>query len=208
MKHVKLTYSFGLIFLVLGCQYSEPTESGSISNQDSNIPNQTYGIGEVLYSRQNSLWLLKSDSSVVSGYVKEFYPDGALFREFGVIAGKKEGISSTYFDDGRLKFLDTFQKNRLNGMVKRWTMESGYQLIAELYYVDGKLHGEQKKWYPTGELHKRMNLKMGREEGMQQAFRKNGAIYANYESRNGRIFGLKRSNLCYELDNEQIVSQR
>ncbi|MEM7512572.1 MAG: toxin-antitoxin system YwqK family antitoxin, partial [Bacteroidota bacterium] len=44
----------------------------------------------------------------------------------------------------------------------------------------------------------------GKEEGLQQAWRENGKIYNNYEAKNGRIFGLKRANLSYELDNEII----
>lgn len=44
----------------------------------------------------------------------------------------------------------------------------------------------------------------GREEGMQKAWRENGKIYNNYEAKNGRIFGLKRANLCYELENEEV----
>ena len=47
-----------------------------------------------------------------------------------------------------------------------------------------------------------MNLAMGKAKGMQQAWRENDEIYNNYEAKKGRIFGLKKANLCYELDNE------
>ena len=62
----------------------------------------------------------------------------------------------------------------------------------------------QKKWYVTGELFKQTNINQGREEGMQQAWRKNGKLYVNYEAKNGRIFGMRKANLCYELDDEKI----
>ena len=45
---------------------------------------------------------------------------------------------------------------------------------------------------------------MGREEGIQQAYRKNGALYANYEAKKGRIFGLKKASLCFELEGQKI----
>ena len=45
---------------------------------------------------------------------------------------------------------------------------------------------------------------MGKEEGIQQAFRKNGDLYANYEAKNGRIFGLKKASLCFGLENQKI----
>ena len=126
-------------------------------------------------------------------------------QKFGVIEGKKEGAKWSYYPDGSPKFVENYKDNRLHGAVKRWGIQDKYQLLAHLQYSEGKLDGLQKKWYTTGELHKVLNMKAGKEEGMQRAYRKNGALYANYEARNGRIFGLKRSNLCYELDNEQIV---
>lgn len=45
---------------------------------------------------------------------------------------------------------------------------------------------------------------MGMEEGIQQTFRKNGALYANYEAKEGRIFGLKKAALCYGLEDQSI----
>ena len=83
-------------------------------------------------------------------------------------------------------------------------MDSNHVLISQLHYQFGKAHGKQTQWYTTGELYKVINLNMGREEGVQQAFRKNGALYANYEAREGRIFGLKKAALCYGLEDEKI----
>ena len=68
----------------------------------------------------------------------------------------------------------------------------------------GKAHGTQTQWYATGELYKKLNLNMGKEDGMQQAFRKNGVLYANYEAKSGRGFGLRKSALCYGLEEEKI----
>ena len=49
---------------------------------------------------------------------------------------------------------------------------------------------------------------MGKEEGIQQAFRKNGDLFANYEARAGRFFGLKKSALCYELEDEDVQFEK
>ena len=46
----------------------------------------------------------------------------------------------------------------------------------------------------------------GQEEGLQRAWRQNGKLYVNYEAKHGRIFGLKRASLCYELNDENIVT--
>lgn len=163
-----------------------------------------YNRDEVMYDTKTSLWM-NSDSSKLTGYVLEFFDQGDLFKKFMVVNGKKEGEQITYFSDGRIKFLEHFHENKMHGEVNRWSMDNGYALVAQLNYSNGKLNGKQMKWYATGEIHKVMHLKEGKEDGLQQAFRKNGALYANYEAKNGRVFGLKRSNLCYELDNEEII---
>ena len=56
-------------------------------------------------------------------------------------------------------------------------------------------------------IFQKINLNMGREEGVQQAFRKNGALFANYEAKDGRIFGLKRATLCFSLEEEDIQDE-
>ncbi|MFK7749990.1 MAG: toxin-antitoxin system YwqK family antitoxin, partial [Kordia sp.] len=65
----------------------------------------------------------------------------------------------------------------------------------------------QEQWYKTGEKFKRINIVNGKEEGLQQAWRKNGKLFNNYEAKNGRFFGLKRSGLCYELQNEVVQTK-
>ena len=59
-----------------------------------------------------------------------------------------------------------------------------------------------------GRALQKAELKNGKEEGMQQAFRKNGVAYANYEAREGRIFGLKKTALCYGLEDENLKSKK
>lgn len=172
----------------------EPFEAASNISADS-----------VYYDLASSTWFYLSDSSFVTGNIIDLFPDGNIARVNPVRNGKRNGEQRTYFPNGKLKGLETYSQNRLNGLKKRWSQKNGYQLVALLHYRNGKLDGEQRKWYDTGELYQILNIKMGKEEGLQRAFRKNGALYANYEVVKGRTFGLKRSNLCYELDNEQVV---
>ena len=79
-----------------------------------------------------------------------------------------------------------------------------HTLVSQLNYRLGKANGEQRKWYPSGEIYKIMNFDNGIESGIQKAYRKNGTLYANYEARNGRSYGLKKSKLCYSLENEKV----
>ena len=191
--------------MLIGCQVTDQHTSVEETREQVVIPDVAFMHTNVVYDRSRSLWLNKMDSSRLSGYINESYSDGTLLKKFSVYEGRLEGVSFTYFPNGKLRFSETYKDGKLHGEVKRWKLDHGYQLVAQLSYQKGKLHGEQKKWYNTGELNYLMQMNEGREEGIQQAFRKNGALYANYEARNGRTFGMKRSNLCYELDNEQVV---
>lgn len=192
------------IALLLGACDKKESQSAEV-RKTVQVPEVAWNASEVFYDRGESLWKTKSDSSTVSGKIKTYFQDGAIASTIPVFEGKKEGTQLTYFQDGKLRFLETYSNNKLNGVVKRWGIAEGYQLLAELNYENGRLHGEQKKWFASGELHKLMNMKKGKEHGLQKAYRKNGVLYANYEAVEGRTFGLRRSNLCFELNDEKVV---
>ena len=172
------------------------------------IPDKILAFDEVFYDKGESLWRHVTDSSLASGCILDHYPDHTISKKIRVFEGKREGASLTFFANGELQISEEYKNNRLNGEVKRWSQKNGYVQVALLQYQAGRLHGEQKKWYDTGELHKVLNMNRGKEEGMQKAYRKNGAFYANYQALNGRSFGMKRSNLCVELNDEKIVKRK
>ncbi|MEO9477449.1 MAG: membrane-binding protein [Cyclobacteriaceae bacterium] len=192
-----------VLLIIIGC--NRPDGRPASVDLIKTVPDIEWKTEETYYDRMTSTWRFSADSNVVSGYIISSFESGAIEKKIGLVEGRKEGLQLTYYPNGQLKFSESYSDNKLNGTVKRWGIEEGYQMLAELNYKDGKLHGVQRKWYATGELHKLMQVYNGVENGMQKAFRKNGALYANYEAKNGRTFGLKRSNLCYELDNEQVV---
>jgi len=74
------------------------------------------------------------------------------------------------------------------------------------FYKKGVATGTQKEWYKNGQLFKKYTLINGQEVGLQQAWRENGQLYNNYVAKAGKIYGLKRSNLCFKLQNEQIIA--
>lgn len=166
------------------------------------VPINQIDKSKLTYDRFKSMWLL--DSVPYSGFAITNYEDGKVNEKFGILKGKKQNESITYFPDGRYKSISHYKRGKLHGEKKTWVQDSLYLLISHLNYQNGRVHGKQKKWYPTGELFKVLNLNMGKEEGMQQAYRKNGALYANYEAKDGRIFGLKKAALCYGLEEEKI----
>lgn len=200
--------SFKVLILAvyfISCSEKEATTvtpSIDSTNKFIEIPETTISKDSLVYNSQESVW--KLNNRIYSGYAINFYNDGQLKEKFGILNGKKQNQSIYWYSDGHYKDVANYYKGKLSGDKKTWSSDSSHTLLSHLKYVSGKPHGEQIKWYSTGELFKKLNLNMGKEEGIQQAYRKNGVIYANYEAREGRIFGLKKAALCFGLEKQKI----
>lgn len=166
------------------------------------IPDIEIDKSELTFNAKNSVWSFKDHR--FSGFAVSFFQDSTLKQKFGILDGKKQNEDVEMYQDGHVKRSANYHNGRLQGAKKAWSADSSHVLMSSLNYHLGKLHGVQKKWYPTGEIFKILNLYKGEEKGLQQAFRLNGDLFANYEAREGRIFGLKRAALCFGLDDESI----
>lgn len=166
------------------------------------VPETTVDKALLTYDRMISVWM--HNGALFSGNAVSKFADGSLKERFGVLNGRKQNEAISWHPTGQVKNMAHFHLGKLHGEKKTWSEDSTHILIAHLNYVHGKAHGEQKFWYPTGEIFKIIHLEMGREEGIQQAFRKNGKLFANYEAKAGRIFGLKKAALCFGLEDQKL----
>ena len=201
-----------LIFLFVlntGCDKSKSEKDSRLAiSTESNIiiPNVIKELSDLNYNPNNSHWTF--DGQIFSGYAVSYFPNQTLKEKIGILEGKKHNASLKWYADGHLQRSAQYAGGKLDGSKKTWSPDSLHVLVSHLNYQRGKLHGIQTKWYPTGEIFKVLNLKNGKEEGMQKGYRKNGDLYANYEAREGRIFGLKKAALCYGLEDEKIQYAR
>ncbi|MEQ8711956.1 MAG: membrane-binding protein [Cyclobacteriaceae bacterium] len=201
-----------LLTLMLGVGLIGCFEKGATTERYStpfieaplDIPYITIDKSQLFYVRKKSVWTFKNQ--LYSGYAISYYEDGNPKEKFGILEGRKQNQAIEWYPDGHYKRLTNYLDGKLSGDKKVWSSDSSHILLSHLQYDKGKLHGEQKKWYPSGELFQKLNFDTGKEEGLQQAFRKNGALFANYEAREGQVFGLKRATLCYGLSAETILS--
>lgn len=194
---------------IIGCSQRNTTETASTISNDIiflEIPDTLVLKSNLKYQTSTSRWLL--DNNLFSGYAVSYFEDTILSEKFGILEGKKQNEEIKYFKDGHVQHQAHYHEGKLQGTKKTWSSDSSHVLLSHLNYASGKVHGEQKKWYPSGELFKKLNLNMGKEEGLQQAFRKNGDLYANYEAKNGRIFGLKKAALCFGIEDENIQYEK
>jgi len=204
MKHLLLSLC-AIIMALSSCtndRFSETSITEVRSDTAIQIPNIMINKDSVQFDNAVSRWM--QDTSLYSGYIESYYINGTIKEREGVWNGVKHGPSQKWYVDGHLKRIMHYHMGKLNGEKKQWSADSNHTLVANFQFKDGKVHGKQTKWYNTGELYQILHLNNGKEEGLQQAYRKNGVLYANYEVKNGRIFGLKKSSLCYGLKDENI----
>lgn len=137
-----------------------------------------------------------------NGYATKYHYNGQLVEKTGFLNGKREGPALKWHEDGTLASKKNYAENRLEGMAHTWWPNG--QLSSESHYENRVRQGEQKRWYPNGQLARIMNFNHGKEEGLQQAWLQTGGFYVNYEAKNGRFFGMKRTNLCYQVKDGEI----
>jgi len=140
-----------------------------------------------------------------NGFAVSYYPNGQLASRLGYYDGKKQGLAKVWYTDGTLAKQSYYNENQLEGKLKSWWPDG--TLGAESNYKNRARHGVQKKWFASGQLARKTTYIDGLENGLQQAWLENGKIYVNYEAKNGRVFGLKRTNLCYQLKDENVQYQ-
>jgi len=142
------------------------------------------------------------NTEAFSGFAITRFKTGQLAEKIGYTNGKKEGAALKWNKEGVLTSEKFYNENRLEGTAKTWWPNGN--LSSESNYSNRVRHGIQKRWYPNGQLAQLRNFSFGKEEGIQQAWLKTGKLYANYEAKNDRFFGMKRSNLCYQLKDGKV----
>ena len=152
----------------------------------------------------NGVW--SYNDKPYNGYAVKENAQGQHIEKLGFYQGKRQGVAKTWFNNGVLKLESHYKQNKLEGSYISW-WNNGV-LAMDANYTNGKLQGVQKQWYYTGVLAKQRNLVDGKENGIQQAWLKNGKMYVNYEAKNGRIFGMRRANSCYQLENEVVITKK
>ncbi|PQJ78859.1 hypothetical protein BTO18_06525 [Polaribacter porphyrae] len=196
---MRLTNYLILIICVFGaCKNQAPENTKLVA--EKTIKNTFINKNQLKLNPLKGQWFY--NDKPFNGFGIKLYDNDSLSEKTGYYNGKREGEDFMYFNNGTIKRKAFYVDNKLHGKKLNY-LESG-QIMAESNYINGERHGIQKIWYASGQLAKQRNLNKGKEEGLQKAWLENGTVYVNYEAKNGRIFGMKRANLCYKLKNEEV----
>lgn len=202
MKAIKL-FSLIISVFIFGCNSLTNNENRAVDSinkikiDTTNIVNKD----SLVLNGNLGVWSYKSEPFY--GYAVKFYSNDSIKEKTGFVKGKKQGVYNVWFENGVLKLESYYDQNVLQGIYKSW-WNNGV-LASESNYVDGRKQGLERKWFDNGNVSKRRNLLDGRENGLQQAWLDNGKLYVNYEAKNGRIFGMRRANSCYKLEDEVVT---
>ncbi len=186
----------GLLFGIVACQ-----------QESDNLP-QTKPAKTLQLVLDDSLQLRPEEGLVYylgkpfSGSGISYYTKETKASQIDYVAGKKNGWYKKWYPSGVLSFESAYLNGKQHGLTKTWWKNGN--LRSESNFQNGVADGLQKQWYESGTKFKFQRLTSGKEEGIQQSWRENGKIYNNYEAKNGRIFGLKRATLCFELEDELV----
>ena len=78
--------------------------------------------------------MLRSNGKRVTGIVDVVY-DGIKVAEVNYENGKKNGLMTGYYSNGKIKLISRFLNDKLNGKVKQWS-EDGERRIDAIYVND------------------------------------------------------------------------
>ncbi|WP_372937148.1 toxin-antitoxin system YwqK family antitoxin [Seonamhaeicola sp.] len=206
MNVLKLTFIIILISCIVSCKQESNKKVDIANNEEQSILIDSLTVlkTDLVLNPIEGKWYYKGNP--FNGYSVKYYANGALAEKLGFIKGKREGVGRRWSKTGVLREEFYYKYNRLDGTYKMW-WDNGV-LEAEINYVNGLKQGEEKEWYPNGKLAKLRQLVDDKEHGLQKAWLQNGKLYVNYEAKNGRIFGMKRANSCYKLEDEVVIKNK
>ena len=185
------------------------TELISCSSGDSNQPmvnakrsslynNVTVEENDKQLKLQNGIYYYKD--ALLSGDIISHYTGGEINEKSSYISGKQEGYSFVWFENGTMQSKRYYVNGEKHGTHYGWYADGSNRF--EYNFDNGINSGTSTEWYNSGQIAKKTVYANGNEESVR-AWRDNGKLYINYVVRDGVIYGMNNSHLCYTLKNEK-----
>ena len=138
--------------------------------------------------------LLFFNESLFSGCKYRLYPNGDTASLCKYQDGKMHGWQLQWYDQSHLKEKRYFVNGWQQGVQQGWYANGRPRF--EYHFKDDVYEGNVKEWSTEGLLFKDFNYAGGQESGKQLLLNNDGSIKANYEVRNGKIYGNIGSKNC------------
>lgn len=128
------------------------------------------GYGFKLFPNKDTAMLGSFYNGLEQGVFKKWYTNKQVSEIRYYDRGKKVGVHSGFWENGKPKF--------------------------EYQFKEGEFDGTAKEWYQNGNRYKLFHYQMGYEQGSEKLWWESGVIRANYVVREGRRYGLIGLKLC------------
>ena len=128
----------------------------------------------------------------INGQSIGFYKSGSKSYVFNYDQGVLQGISETYFENGRLKSSCTFHNGKKNGEEVKFIQEKKFGLYDDVYFIEYKT---TKRFYNDGLL-----------DGLETGFYPNGRIKYTQKWRKNILNGIKR--IYYSFEDKDVLREQ
>lgn len=181
-----------ITLLMVGCNQSAEFNDATIEGLSSLPPNaqkepyddnpnlvkvtipgsgDAFSTGDYLNGKRNGNWI-------------EHHPNGVVKSVTGYIDGVKQGGFTTVDDKGQLEASGYYHNGELHGA---WKQFNRARVKEERTYINGKLEGVVKVYYPTGKIMEEGMYTNGVRDGVSKWYDQDGNITIEYEYDNGEL---------------------
>lgn len=143
-------------------------------------------------SHMASTWL--SDGRPIEGVLLEHDQSGALRLQVHLSHGRLDGIEHRWYGNGQRESVRLYREGHKAGHHMGWWPDGSPRF--ESTYEDHAFEGESRSWHANGRIFEIRHYSHGHEEGMQQSWTAEGALFLNYQVRQGRRYGFVNARPC------------
>jgi len=129
--------------------------------------------------------------------IRTYFANGNLFLESNHKAGRKHGLKTRYYNDGKtIELQEMWHNDKKHGRQIEYSRES--RKVVEVFYKKGKKHGKKRVYYPS--FHSPENLELnnveieenyvnGKKQGKFTYFYRNGSVEIEGKYENDKLHG-------------------
>ncbi len=182
--------------LISGCSNNsilrKNSENELITGMDDHRSNSL--LNEIVVNiiqNRNGIAYLPNENIPFTGKYRDNFSSGKKKIERNYKDGKKNGLSTGWYENDQKHDESFYKDNELNGLSRDWH-ENG-QKRSKANFKDGKVNGLFITWYENGQKQSESNYEDGKENGLstnwyQNGFKKSETNFINGE-RNGLTTG-------------------
>jgi antitoxin component YwqK of YwqJK toxin-antitoxin module len=150
------------------------------------------GVDEVvtmaIEERNGIVYTPNNNNPFTGKYVSLLYSNGQKQMEESFKDGKKDGLTTQWFENGQKKFEENYKDSKPDGLGTSW-FENG-QKQAEGNWKNGDQDGLSTVWFENGQKQAEVNHKDGKLDGLNKMWYENGQKKSETNVKDGELNGL------------------